>query len=468
VLGLSLYASAAAAQSPSAEWTPPQPLVNACCAAHPIPVIDPWGRLHLLWADAEGYIWYSRLGDDGWTPPVDVVGNPGNNPASGLDAAVDAAGRLHLIWRDGNTGAPLYYSSVDVRQADNARAWSVPFEVAPVALGAAIALAPAGRIHVVYTPFEEGVSFAHITSDDGVAWTAPSLAPGRLSTRFTGGPHIELAIDGAGTLHVVWNSQAYPAGYPEHAVFYQRSADGGQSWSEPYDPDPLPPEVDADAESAFKNKLINVAIGPRGDVHLTWHQYTGYRFHRWSEDGGLTWRESESIFPDMGPAFNGVVDMAFDSSGAMHVVAARNSIWYRTWNPDGQWAPPVLVDPNPADWHHQRIAVVGGNEVYLFYPDINETGLLWFTHKRAAAPAIATVPPPELLDAVTAAQPVANVSPTVTLAPSIAVTATALPAVLRLAAPDAPNVGRWLWALAPALALSVAAVVWRLFLARRR
>ena len=227
--------------------------------------------------------------------------------------------------------------------------------------------------------------------------------------------------------------------------------------------------MDADPESAFKNKLINVAVGPQGDVHLTWHQYTGYRFHRWSEDGGVTWRESELIFPEMGAAFNGVVDMAFDSSGAMHVVAARGGVWHRSWGPDGQWAAPVLVDPNPADWHHQRVAVVGGNEVYLFYPDINETGVLWHTHKPVAAPAVATTQAPALTGAVALPpQPIVTTPDDTDAALSLAATATMLPETFRLAEPGVQNEGRWLWALAPALLLSAAAVIWRLFLMQRR
>lgn len=455
------------AQTSSPVWAPPQPINNQCCAAYPAPIADPWGKLHLFWADSDGYIWYARLTDDDWTSPVEVLANPGSGPAAGLDVAIDSSGMFHLVWRDGSTGGPMYYASADVRQASNAHAWNAPVRLADTALGAAIAIGTTDTIYVAYTPFDAAVSFVLITSRDGSNWTAPEPAPSSLTSEFTGGSYISLAVDKDGVLHTAWNSQAYPAGYPEHAVYYQHSLDGGLTWSEPYDPDPLPPEVDANTTSNFKNKLPNVVIGPAGDVHLTWHQYTGYRFHRLSVDGGRTWSEKEPVFPDMGPAYNGVVDMAFDSSGRMHVVASRGAIWYRTWSGDGGWTPPELVDATLADWHHHRVAVVGGNQVYLFYPDINETGILWYTHKTAQAPP--SVPAPALTPA--AAMPTVQPSviapePTSVLPSNPA--ATLLPETARQTPYVRSDQQVWIWALMPVLLLVGAVVASRLMARGRR
>ncbi|HHW85366.1 MAG TPA: exo-alpha-sialidase [Chloroflexi bacterium] len=454
------------AQTPPSVWAPPQPINNECCAAYPLPIIDPWGQLHLFWADAERYIWYTRWSGEGWIQPVDVIANPGNGTATGPDVAVDTLGRFHVVWRDGGTGGALYYASVDVSQAADAHAWRSPTELAPQALGAAVAVDQTGTIYVVYTPFQAGESFSLITSRDGSAWSQPLPALSSLSSDFTGGSYVNLALDKAGSLHVAWNSQAYPGGYPEHAVFYQRSTDGGLTWSEPYDPDPLPPEVDSDTTSNFKNKMLNVAIGPAGDVHLTWHQYTGFRFHRWSNDGGVTWSEKEPVFPDMGAAYNGVVDMAFDSTGRMHIVASRGAIWYRTWSVSAGWTPPELVDPTPADWHHHRVAVVGGNEVFLFYPDINETGILWYTHKIVDAPAVATLPAPTRLIA-TQVPLVSTPQPALTPVPTVTVTAAKLSEqTMKMPVGQTPTL--WIWALVPALLLVGAVVVARLMSMGRR
>lgn len=464
---IALFVQEVAAQELSPVWEPPRPINDQCCAAYPVPIADTWGQLHLLWADADGYIWYTRRTDTGWLQPREVLANPGRNPAAGLDAAVDTTGRLHLIWRDGSTGNALYYASAFVQHADDARFWTAPVELAPKALGAALAVDAQNKVYVAYTPFEAGQSFTLIISEDGLEWSQPIAASSRLDNNFTGGSYVSMAIDAHNTIHVAWNSQHYPGGYPEHAVFYQRSTDGGVSWSEPYDPDPLPPEVDANTESNFKNKMLKVAVGPAGDVHLTWHQYTGYRFHRWSADGGVAWSEKESLFPDMGAAYNGPVDMAFDSSGRMHVVASKAAIWYRSRSIDGQWTPPELVDPTPADWHHHRVAVVSGNQIYLFYPDINETGILWSTHKTAAAPAVAPLPlPTSIPAAVTATPRPMPASTTASVRAALVTTVTPLSEIAREAPYSAYAVPFWLVALGPAFLLVCAVTI--VYLRRQR
>lgn len=464
---LSILLPVAFAQPAPSAWALPQPINEQCCAAYPVPVVDLWGQLHLFWTDADGYIWYAKRTGESWSQPLDVIANPNHGPAAGLDVALDQAGRFHMIWRDGNTGGALYYSNADVQQADNAHAWRPPIELAPQALGAAVAVGPQSLVYVAYTPFQQGESFAIITSEDGDDWSQPVMASSRLSEGFTGGSFVNLAIDEAGRLHIAWNSQVYPDGYPEHAVFYQNSLDGGLTWSEPYDPDPLPPEVNANISSNFKNKMLNVAVGPAGDVHLTWHQYTGSRFHRWSDDGGVTWSEQEVVFPEMGAAYNGVVDMAFDSSNRMHVVASRGAIWNSTWSKDEGWTPPELVDATSADWHHHRVAVVGGNQVYLFYPDINETGILWYTHKTVGAPSTAPLPTPTLRVVSTEPPPT-----TATPNPVPSPMPTTIPASPTEAARQEPSNGgdqiAWIWAVAAALLLIGAVVVARLMANGRR
>gem|GEM_PF-4048379 len=425
----------------------------------------------MFWVDTDGYIWYSQATDESWTQPIEILANPRSGPAAGLDVAVDASGMFHAIWRGGSTGSPLYYSSADVRQAGNAQSWSIPTELAPTTLGAAIAVDSAGMVYVAYTPFEAAASFVLITSADGLNWTPPSPASSSLTADFTGGSYVSLAVADDGVIHVAWNSQRYPGGYPEHAVYYQRSTDGGRTWSAAYDPDPLPAEVDANVDSNFKNKMLKVAIGPTGDVNLTWHQHTGYRFHRRSIDGGNTWSDKFSVFPEMGAAFNGPVDMAFDSNGGMHVVAARDGIWYRARSEDGQWTPPERVDPTLADWHHQRVAVVNGNQVHLFYADINDTGLIWTTHRTVDAPALARQPLPTLTspnEALQAQPTVKTIDPQPTLPPQAVPTSPAPLFEARAAPRQISPASLWVWILTPVLVVIGATVARSLFATRRR
>jgi hypothetical protein len=202
--------------------------------------------------------------------------------------------------------------------------------------------------------------------------------------------------------------------------------------------------VVANTESFFKNNLIDVAVGPSGDVHLTWHQYSGVRLHRWSSDGGETWSEKETVFPGLRAAFNGVVDMAFDSAGAMHAVAAEGGVWYRRWM-GASWAPVQLSDPRTPAWHHQRVAVMAGQRVYLLYADVNDTGIIWYSSKAVDAPAIAPDPRPTPM-------PQAPESPMGLATPKTTHTATAVATMRAMGPlPDSPQPGDGLANLEPVL-----------------
>jgi hypothetical protein len=102
----------------------------------------------------------------------------------------------------------------------------------------------------------------------GLAWLPPMAASRGaggvdLARVPTGGLQPEVAVDAAGTLHMV-----YLAGEPASAdVFYVRSADGGRTFSEPV-------RVNSQAGSAIATGTIRgaqVAVGSSGRVHVAWN-----------------------------------------------------------------------------------------------------------------------------------------------------------------------------------------------------
>jgi hypothetical protein len=407
------------------EWVEPQP-INSCCAFWPVPITDPWGNLHLLWTDEE-FINYTTLQQDDliWSVPIEILASVEREAISRLDAALDLEGNLHVVWIESVSFGSLYYSYAPIWDAGDARAWSKPELLADRAFGASIAVDSDNALHVVYTPFNAGVAFAHIQTDENQIWSeSTEVLAAELGGGWAGGIHINMAIDQQDTLHVVWNSTVYPEGFPPHQVYYQNLAKGNQNWGELYVPDPLPPKVAADRVSAFKNVHPNIAVSPSGTIHITWHQYTGLRRHTYSIDAGQSWRSPTTIYPNLGAAYNGIVDMAFDAAGNMHTIAPRGGVWTQTWFPATGWTPPELVDSRTPDWHHQRIAIVQGNVVYLFYTDVNETGIIWYTYKELTnipqlplAPTLTPTSPPTPTPVVLQdATPTPNLSPQVVTA----------------------------------------------------
>jgi hypothetical protein len=314
--------------------------------------------MHVFWAEGDGFIGYSRLNGENWSVPLEIIASPEGSGIQYLEAEVDDLGRLHVVWVVAPTG-PLFYSQASAFGANDARAWSKPLLLSYNALACDVVIDSMGLVHVVYAPYELNQGVIHIASVDGEFWSEPDSVESNIEYNGWTGKLVQLAIDEQDILHMTWGAAVYPQAFPALAIYYQRSLDGGRTWSAPYDPDPQPLEVVNNRESAFKNNHLAVAVSLEGDIHLTWHQHTGQRRHRWSTDGGQTWSPAENIFPALGAAFNGYVDMAFDSAGQMHVVAPRSGVWYRHWR-EGSWGLPQLVDPRTPDWHHQRVTVVGG------------------------------------------------------------------------------------------------------------
>lgn len=94
--------------------------------------------------------------------------------------------------------------------------------------------------------------------------------------------YVDLAIDGAGTLHMIYQAQ-HKKTYKPH-VFYRASTDGGANWSAPVDL----MEEDTTTQAGF----IRLAVDGQGDVYAFWKTYDGFDVVDPSggENGTLTYR----------------------------------------------------------------------------------------------------------------------------------------------------------------------------------
>ncbi|MEA3377271.1 MAG: sialidase family protein [Chloroflexota bacterium] len=314
----------------------------------PVVVADDWGQVHAFWGARTNpdrgvmgnAIYYARWDEQGWSNPRDIIFvDDANNQHAVPRVAVDAEGWLHLAWLRRGT---LRYSRVSVWQADDVRAWADPVVVTegPVPGGdnpAAIVAGADGGVHVIYLLGSDGSTIAHTSSEDGVSWSDLTIVASGM-----GGRLVNASIDHSDRLHVVYHMNTADG----VGVYYTRSEDMGATWSDPM----LVDRHDHRYRGNYAPHYINV-LAFENQVHIAWHGAPrSQRWHQWSDDGGVTWREPVQISPDLVFLTNPPA-MAFDGSGVLHLMSVgggpqgaeeSTAVFHTAWR-GGQWGPLELV-----------------------------------------------------------------------------------------------------------------------------
>ena len=179
---------------------------------------------------------------------------------------------------------------------------------------APVASSPAGfAIYVVWEDKSEGVSAIMFSRsmDAGETFSIPA----KVSRGPGAGTEADVAVDGAGRIHVVWVDTT--PGDPE--AFYARSTDGGDTFSEPVNISGVRgAEVHKTTVAAFENK-----------VYLAYNEDAKARqvFVAASDNGGSSFGDPVQVStanPNIGRAHSAA--MVVDSNGTLHIVWIDSSI----------------------------------------------------------------------------------------------------------------------------------------------
>lgn len=406
------------------QWSKPVRLAES--GAFPTMVVDPAGRLHLMWTawtakgpDQQVAGWgdtllYARLDEMGWTEPVDVLAAPAGSAADFPTLLLGTDGMLHAFWR---TGSQIQHSWASPFTADSAQAWTTEgsvFYLNPNTTGYfpyAVVVDDAGVFHATYIEVAGGQWGLVYTrsQDNGYTWSTPipvAFAPDGVFVTLP-----RLAVSEGGTLHVVWS-------WAKGGVFYARSTDGGQTWLE---------VVQLGGEAQGWANLI--AVG-KDTVHVVWNGSppAAGRYHRWSSDGGKTWSNT-TVISKSGGLTQGWPAIVADSAGIVHLFmfagsARGDDMHYASW--DGTaWSELTIISPGEAGgWTGFPSAVVRyGNELHVAWTVFHGENVapgIWYTTKRTSAP---WVPPAPILTA----QATPSMAATPSLTPTASVTATPSP-----------------------------------------
>ena len=189
---------------------------------------------------------------------------------------------------------------------------------------------------------------------------------------------MRIVDDSSGRLHATWQT-FQEAGYGQ-GVYYARSLDGGQTWSEP-------------KRFRFREAGDGFVSWPylisRGDDELHLNYVNGSnvgRAYRFSMDGGETWSEAEDILLEM-QGINGYVVPILDGNNRMHMIVNMRTyagqdvgIYYSRQLPQGGWSFATPIDdfsPAAPSAHYAAAATRLGNEIHTVYNQISD-GEIWY------------------------------------------------------------------------------------------
>ncbi|MCO5192590.1 MAG: glycoside hydrolase [Anaerolineae bacterium] len=208
----------------------------------------------------------------------------------------DNTGRIAAFWI--NDDDELVFSDVEAAALESGTVfdWREPTVLAGSALAAVSAIDDDNRIHVVYFRSAESddlpAGLYHIASEDGGStWSeAALLYPSRYFRSLIAADTHAAIISAENSIYVVWDSR------PEEKVYFIRSDDGGATWGEPQEIDRR--EAADGRLAAGPSNIIAAADGD--NVLLVWRANHDNApvcnlYYQTSADRGDTWSERQTL-----------------------------------------------------------------------------------------------------------------------------------------------------------------------------
>lgn len=365
-------------------WSAPHRLSSGeGTASEGFMVSDQFGYLHVFWIendlpDKRSIIQYARFDGENWSTPLDIyTTRPGVAAGAGaigfVSSAVDQHGLLHLIWSEGNNG-PVYYSNAPAHDALTAQQWLSPYRIDIPAYRVRLGVDSKNWLHILYSNFygdEPGVYYIR-SEDGGETWTNSTwLDPDIPSNQAP--LDLQLGLDTAGGLHAAWNYLNLDGGVD--ALRYANSKDSGDSWIYPIEIDE-PDEASSELRAAKPGLIVQDQI-----VHIIWAGTEDTnREHRFSTDAGQTWSVPIRIFGGLqGEAIGD--GLAIDAASRVHFIGQirwPQGLYHAYWD-QNHWSVPslaYLIAKGAKDEigdrvhaHHVRLAVRSGNQLVTTFTD---------------------------------------------------------------------------------------------------
>lgn len=238
-IGADVWATLAEASAVDLVSAPPSPWQTPQLVTQNVPqigdlalTIDSKGLTHIIWSQgntpsgATTGLYYARGDGKNLPRPVPIVQAAQNEMARQPALLVDGQDRLHLAYSGGQNGE-IFYSRSEAAQAGSASGWLTPKLVSytPGAAWPRIGLAPDGQLYIVFViRFNEGRGVYWLRSGDGgETWSQPALAFDAAAAGWAGAGRLALAFGPDSRPQIVFEKTSLPGDWPVQGLFYTRA-----------------------------------------------------------------------------------------------------------------------------------------------------------------------------------------------------------------------------------------------------
>ncbi len=379
---------------------------------------------------------------------------------------IDNRDRIQLVWSGGNQGE-IQYSWASLQEALSPSGWSTPITLSASGLASSPQIGSdlQGRLYAAFVvPLNEDRGIYLVRSDDaGQTWTAPRQIHDAAGLNWQQVDHLSLAVTSDGSLHVAYVDQGIPGAGVTNGVYYQSSADQGETWTAPTQLAGTGAEWPALAISNGQIHLVYLVTGTPG------------AYHRWSPISVVGQSDSGWSTPFQIPdwqmpiaGFGLTTDGRPEVSGTLHLVGTATKIGdllYNTWD-GSKWSemeafvPFTNASPPVEAGISAATKPVGGElaVTWIASRGTDEDPTLYYTLRSIA---IASVPP--------APNPVPTQTPEVTVSPTLAAVVVPSPTpILSNTLPSTSPIPATLVGGIIATVVVVSIFIWRLIITQRK
>ncbi len=347
-----------------AGWTPAVRISDEALAYNP-KIVTSGDTLHAVYwisSDADRVYYVKSIdGGEQWAEPFrlgdsliagsensPVIRSAGDTIATIWHQNLPGGGRYNLGFRSSTDGGGAWGSITYILPSDNHEIQKHAFAIGR------------GQNYLLYSRWSQEIIIEFTKSTNwGETWTDPTEV---FRTQQTG--RIDMAASGD-TVHFVWAGRfSYD---DEWEIYYIRSTDSGESWSE---------NAMFSTYDEYGSNFPTISVNSIGNIAVCWmdykyspHLWTGDLFIRYSLDSGDSWTEEDQLTFTHG-AFANQILWQGDS---IHIAwedwrYSQRDIFYMLSTDNGlTWGGEMRVDDDPATSGAPDIAVVGENRHLVWY-----------------------------------------------------------------------------------------------------
>lgn len=223
-----------------------------------------------------------------------------NTVINSPDICMDKKGNIYIVVTDGYEKERVYFSF----SSDLGKTWEEPANLSNNDFrNYRPKIAVDDNIIYVLWCYAGKIVLVH-SSDQGASWSRESIISDDVENSFN--PAID--VDSSGNINIVYLNCIIDDIYEEYNVFFKRSTDYGQTWSEP---------VNIRHHSSFGSSSTCIASANEKNIYIIWpSDYSivhSTSFFSRSSDYGKTWVESI----DLG---SNVYALSLDNMGNLNIV----------------------------------------------------------------------------------------------------------------------------------------------------